>query len=430
MVQEADVADSMAILKARAPGRTLVIVVSGRPEAASITDTETRRRAFGGRVPAGVRFDRRASEALVGAKVLGKGRTHVDLELPSGELRSLEARGGIVRLGPPRERGEPVATATEATRREWQLEAERALAGVAAGVAQAEAVVVDRAIRKAEARLERRARAIAGDLAKMSTMTALAARAVHLVAAARKAKRGATELRGPDYENGGEIVLPLDPGKAPQAQLEALFARAKRMKAGREAAETRLAETRRACEALRVIRETLAGGPPLDPEKLAAVRSQAKAVAPKDVSFGPEGATRGTRITPQKHNTFRQFRTPRGLLVLVGKGSADNDELTFRVASPHDLWLHAKDRRGAHVIVPLRKSEALPDGALVDAATLAAHFSDARDEALVDVQYTSRKYVRKMKGGSAGAVVVEREKVLVLRVDKARVAELLASEET
>jgi predicted ribosome quality control (RQC) complex YloA/Tae2 family protein len=115
--------------------------------------------------------------------------------------------------------------------------------------------------------------------------------------------------------------------------------------------------------------------------------------------------------------------------VLVGKGSADNDELTFRIASPHDLWLHAKDRRGAHVIVPLRKSEALPDGALVDAATLAAHFSDARDEALVDVQYTSRKYVRKMKGGAAGAVVVEREKVLVLRVDKGKVAELLDGEE-
>lgn len=429
MVQEADVADAMVILKARAPGRTLVIVVTGRPEAASITDTETRRKAFGGRVPAGARFDRRASEALVGAKILGKGRAHVDLELPSGELRSLEARGGLVRLGPPRERGEPVATATEATRREWQLEAEQALAGVSAAVARADALLVDRALRKAEARLERRAVAIAGDISKMSAVTALAARAVNLVPAARKAKRGETELRGPDYENGGEIVLPLDPGKAPQAQLESLFARAKRMKAGREAAEARLSETRRALEALRAIRATLAEAPSLDAEQIADLRNRAKAVAPKDVSFGAEGTAKSSRGAPQKHNAFRRFRTPRGLLVLVGKGSADNDELTFRIASPHDLWLHAKDRRGAHVIVPLRKSEALPDGALVDAATLAAHFSDARDEALVDVQYTSRKYVRKMKGGAAGAVVVEREKVLVLRVDKGKVAELLDGEE-
>ena len=59
--------------------------------------------------------------------------------------------------------------------------------------------------------------AIAGDITKMSGVTALAARAVNLVPAARKAKRGETELRGPDYENGGEIVLPIDPGKAPQA---------------------------------------------------------------------------------------------------------------------------------------------------------------------------------------------------------------------
>jgi predicted ribosome quality control (RQC) complex YloA/Tae2 family protein len=323
-----------------------------------------------------------------------------------------------------------LATASDATRGAWQAEAERALEGVAATITRAEAVVVERAIRKAESRLERRAAAITGDLAKMAATTALAARAVHLVPVARKAKRGATELRGPDYENGGEIVLPLDPGKVPQAQLEALFARAKRMKAGREVAEARLAETRRAHETLGKIRATLAESPSLDAEEIAALRTSAKAAAPKDVAFGgPDGASPHPRGSSQKHNAFRRFRTPRGTLVLVGKGSADNDELTFRVASPHDLWLHAKDRRGAHVIVPLRKSEALPDGALVDAATLAAHFSDARDEALVDVQYTARKYVRKMKGGPGGAVVVEREKVLVLRVDRARVAQLLDGEE-
>jgi predicted ribosome quality control (RQC) complex YloA/Tae2 family protein len=62
---------------------------------------------------------------------------------------------------------------------------------------------------------------------------------------------------------------------------------------------------------------------------------------------------------------------------------------------------------------------------LVDAAHLAVHFSDARGEAVVEVQYTPRKWVRKPKGSAPGAVAIDREKVLVLRVEPARLERLL-----
>jgi predicted ribosome quality control (RQC) complex YloA/Tae2 family protein len=65
---------------------------------------------------------------------------------------------------------------------------------------------------------------------------------------------------------------------------------------------------------------------------------------------------------------------------------------------------------------------------LVDAAHLAAHFSDAKDEGVVEVQYTPRKYVRKPRGSAPGAVVVEREKVIVLRRDEETLRRLLAGE--
>jgi len=115
--------------------------------------------------------------------------------------------------------------------------------------------------------------------------------------------------------------------------------------------------------------------------------------------------------------------------VLVGRGASDNDELTLHVARPHDLWLHAKGQPGAHVVVRLTKGHEAPAELLVDAAHLAAHFSDARGEAVVDVTYVSRRYVRKRRGSPPGQVQVDREKVLVLRVDGARLASLLAREE-
>jgi predicted ribosome quality control (RQC) complex YloA/Tae2 family protein len=92
------------------------------------------------------------------------------------------------------------------------------------------------------------------------------------------------------------------------------------------------------------------------------------------------------------------------------------------------LWLHAKGWTGAHVVVPLRKGASCPPEALVEAAHLAAHFSDARSETVVEVAYTPRRYVRKPRGSAPGAVVVDREKVIVLRKSEDVLKDLLARE--
>jgi predicted ribosome quality control (RQC) complex YloA/Tae2 family protein len=118
-----------------------------------------------------------------------------------------------------------------------------------------------------------------------------------------------------------------------------------------------------------------------------------------------------------------------GARILVGRGAAHNDALTLHVARPHDLWLHAKDRSGAHVVVALKKGESCPPELLVEAAHLAAHFSDARDERIVDVQYTPRRHLRKPRGSAPGLVLVDREKVLILRKDDEVLRRLLESEQ-
>jgi predicted ribosome quality control (RQC) complex YloA/Tae2 family protein len=78
----------------------------------------------------------------------------------------------------------------------------------------------------------------------------------------------------------------------------------------------------------------------------------------------------------------------------------------------------------------LEKGEVCPQDLLIDAAHAAAHFSESRGETTVDVSYTPRRYVRKPKGSPPGLVVLDREKVVRLQLEAARLAKLLQSERT
>jgi predicted ribosome quality control (RQC) complex YloA/Tae2 family protein len=126
---------------------------------------------------------------------------------------------------------------------------------------------------------------------------------------------------------------------------------------------------------------------------------------------------------------YREFRSGDASAVLVGRGAADNDRLTLRVARPHDLWLHARGVTGAHVVVPLSKGQSCSAETLVDAATLAAHFSDLRGETIVDVLYTPRRFVHKRKGSPIGSVTLGSEKVIAVRIEAERLKRLLENEQ-
>src|SRR4029077_12297780 len=90
--------------------------------------------------------------------------------------------------------------------------------------------------------------------------------------------------------------------------------------------------------------------------------------------------------------------------LLVGRGARENHRLTFTVARPEDLWLHAREVPGAHVIVKDPEGRA---GAadLREAAEVAAFFSEASGESQVDVHVTRRKHVKPARGG-AGRVLL------------------------
>ena len=101
---------------------------------------------------------------------------------------------------------------------------------------------------------------------------------------------------------------------------------------------------------------------------------------------------------------MRRYRSSDGYEVLVGRTARDNDQLTFRVARPNDLWLHAGDYPGSHVIVRNSSRSEVPHRTIIEAAQLAAKFSQASKDSKVNIHYTRRKFLTKPKGSAPGLV--------------------------
>ena len=103
----------------------------------------------------------------------------------------------------------------------------------------------------------------------------------------------------------------------------------------------------------------------------------------------------------------------------MGRGAASNDDLTFRAAAPDDVWLHARDAAGAHVVLRWTDADAPPARDLREAASLAAWHSKARGAAVVPVDWTRRKHVRKPRGAKPGTVILREERTIMVRPDAA-----------
>ena len=100
----------------------------------------------------------------------------------------------------------------------------------------------------------------------------------------------------------------------------------------------------------------------------------------------------------------RRFVSTDGFEILVGKKAKDNDFLTFRVAKSLDTWLHAADFPGSHVVIRNPNRKELPQSTLLEAAQLAAFYSNARKLDKAAVNYTQKKFVNKPKRSAPGLV--------------------------
>jgi predicted ribosome quality control (RQC) complex YloA/Tae2 family protein len=138
-------------------------------------------------------------------------------------------------------------------------------------------------------------------------------------------------------------------------------------------------------------------------EQIARDRNE-KALDEFDQPARAAGPKRNRQEREQQIPGVRRYLSTDGYEILVGRAAKDNDHLTFRVARPNDLWLHAGDYPGSHVVVrnPTRKE--IPQRTMIEAAQLAARFSQASEDAKVVIHYTERKFLSKPKGAAPGLV--------------------------
>ncbi len=226
-----------------------------------------------------------------------------------------------------------------------------------------------------------------------------------LMASAAREPAGRTACTLPDLF-GGEtmVVIPLDPSLTAVQNAEAFYERARRTRAARANAEERYAEVERAAEASERLLERLRAITSLDALDLF-LREEAEALA----RFSSRKGGGGDGVP------FRRYDLGGGYEVWVGRNAQQNDDLTFHHARKYDLWMHARGVAGSHAVLRLPNRQAQPDKRILErAAAIAAYHSKAQGSGLAPVSVTERKFVRKPRGAAPGAVLIERERVLLV----------------
>jgi predicted ribosome quality control (RQC) complex YloA/Tae2 family protein len=231
-------------------------------------------------------------------------------------------------------------------------------------------------------------------------------------------KKGQREITIVDYfeETLPTLTIPLDSAKTPHGNMDDYFRKHRKYLAS-----------------MRELHPRIEAGQ----SELAAMRREFDAIMQGTWQPPPvltEGGTKRhdlarsrTKLHSQtRQGPFRRFTSADGLLIFVGKNARENEELTFGLAKSDDVWLHARGAPGSHVVVRLGKGQDVPPETLRDAATLALLYSDLKKSGKGDVIFTKRKWVKKAKSQTAGAVIVTREKSVFVALDRARLEALKA----
>jgi len=320
---------------------------------------------------------------------------------PSGEAAAHRESGASSRLVPIPEATFPLAQAAEALygEKDEQLRAEEILRRLL------------RSLKKKIERIERTREKVLGEAARGAQaeqhrrIGELVSQNLHRI------QRGEKVARLTEYTEQGPVAVevPLHPERSPKQEAEWHFHQYRRLLRGSERASARLGE--------------------LDEELTAAQREVEKwqSASADALLRQPERPLAGRRKPLPRSRPYKEYFSSKGQRIWVGRDSRTNDELTFKVARPEDLWLHARGASGSHVVVPLEKKEEISSELLVDAAHLALHHSSLKGEPRGEIIYVKAKHVRRRKGDPAGAVNVEREKSLTVRIDPERLAKLLSS---
>jgi predicted ribosome quality control (RQC) complex YloA/Tae2 family protein len=250
--------------------------------------------------------------------------------------------------------------------------------------------------------LDRNGRLVAAlerDLDRARTAPDARARADALAAVLHTVPRGTSDVTVQDLTDP-EIThaLHLDPRISPAENMNRMYRRAGRL----QRAEGRVVDQLERARARRGQLVTAYEAVPTS--TLHGLRSVSALTPSASKRKGRQGGR-----SPSGHVTWRG---PGDARVLVGKSGANNRRLTFQVARADDIWMHIRDRPGAHVVIPLNRGASAPLDLLLAAAQIALVHAKVPTGTTHDVQYTRARNVRSIPGEATGRVLVTSERVL------------------
>ena len=215
-----------------------------------------------------------------------------------------------------------------------------------------------------------------------------------------------------NYYTGEKIRIPLDPTLTPAQNAKKYFDRYTKLKRTHEALTKLTAEVKAEIDHLESIRTSLDLA--TNEGDLAQIRQELEdsglvrrhtGGGKKRPGFDKSGGKKGKARTPVSKPLH--YISSDGYDIYVGKNNTQNDQLTFHFAEPNDIWMHANDMPGSHVILRSggRTMEEIPDRAFEEAASLAAWYSAGREQGKVEIDYLLRRNVKKPGGAKPGFVV-------------------------
>lgn len=226
-------------------------------------------------------------------------------------------------------------------------------------------------------------------------------------------EKGMKEVTVTNYysETGEQLTIPLSERKTPVENAQSYFSKYNKAKNALVMVKDQLEKTENDIQYFEMLMAQVNQASPADIEEIREelaeqgyLRLRASKKKKKPAKPSPES-----------------FISSTGVAISVGKNNKQNDYLTFKLAKKTDIWLHTKDIPGSHVVIHSNEPD---EATLLEAATLSAYFSKARDSSSVPVDYTEIRQVKKPNGAKPGFVIYFEQKTLYVTPDEELVMKL------
>ena len=203
------------------------------------------------------------------------------------------------------------------------------------------------------------------------------------------------------YDNMKDIEISLDEKKSPRENIEAYYKKYKKLKTADEIIKTELPKIEEEMKYIKQILETI---------EIITELNELSEIEEELISLGYVRKSKKNKQKLEKSKPY-VFETDSGALIYVGKNNLQNENLTLKFANKNDIFFHAQDVPGSHVI--LRGANLTEDDYKI-AGFLAGYYSYFKNEGYANVDYTEKKHIRKAKGTGLGMVYYDNFKTLFI----------------